>query len=239
LKPLTLDVETDTYNKGNPFDPRNKLCCVALKAEDQTVALQWDAHARAVTQANVYSADIIVGFNFKFDYHWLHNNGVNLSGKRIWDVQAAHYILTHQTSIFPSLNEVLEFWGFPLKLDVVKVEYWEKGITTSLVPWDTLREYAVGDVDSTYKVFVCQWEQATPAQRALILLDGDDMHVLREMEYNGLKYNHELCIKREREINNRIEAIEKELSAIYPQVLCALFRGFISACARCWLCRSS
>ena len=80
--------------------------------------------------------DLIVGFNFKFDYHWLHNNGVDLRGKRIWDCQSAHYILTNQSHIFPSLNDVLSHYGLPLKLDIVKTEYWDRGITTSDIPWD-------------------------------------------------------------------------------------------------------
>ena len=215
---LTLDVETDTYNHGNPFDERNKLVCVAQKTYgNPTGAWLWPSHKDYI-QDSINICDLIVGFNFKFDYHWLHNNGVDLSGKRIWDCQAAHYILTNQGHIFPSLNEVLEYYGLPAKLDVVKHEYWDKGITTSSIPWDVLRPYAVGDVEGTYQVFVRQWEQATEHQRALILLDGADLHVLREMEFNGILYDKELCKQRELETNDKIRKIELELSAIYPDV---------------------
>ena len=216
---LTLDVETDFYNKGNAFDDRNKLVCVASKVRnDPTEAELWDAQVRDNIKYMVADCDLLVGFNFKFDYHWLHNNGVNLSGKRIWDCQTAHYVLTHQQHIFPSLNDVLSHYGLPLKLDVVKTEYWDRGITTSDIPWDVLQPYAVGDVDGTYEVFTRQWEEATPAQRALILLDGQDMHVLREMEFNGILYDKELVRKREHETDDKIRAIEVQLASIYPHV---------------------
>ena len=215
---LTLDVETDTYNNGNPFDDRNKLVCCAWKEGTKpTCARQWD-HWIEPYQNMVKASDLIVGFNFKFDYHWLHNNGVDLRGKRIWDCQTAHYILSNQTHIFPSLNDVLSHYGLPLKLDVIKTEYWDRGITTSDVPWDVLQPYAVGDVDGTYEVFTRQWAEATQEQRALILLDGQDMHVLREMEYNGIIYDEELVKTREKETDDKIREITAELSSIYPHI---------------------
>ena len=217
---LTLDVETDTWSRGNAFDDRNKLVCCAYKTKDNpTEAERWgDLLFTAWLNGAVQSCDLVVGFNFKFDYHWLHNNGINLSGKRIWDCQTAHYVLTHQQHIFPSLNDVLSHYGLPLKLDVVKTEYWDRGITTSDIPWDVLQPYAVGDVDGTYEVFKRQWEEASVAQRALILLDGQDMHVLREMEFNGILYDKELVRKREHETDDKIRAIEVQLASIYPHV---------------------
>jgi len=219
LKPLVLDVETDIYNNGNPFDDRNKLVCVAIKeAMDPTEAILWGTDAQHRVQSFVVHSDLLVMFNGKFDYHWLHNQGVDLSGKRIWDCQSAHYILSNQQHIFPSLNDVLSYYDLPLKLDVVKTQYWDRGITTSDIPWDVLQPYAVGDVDGTYEVFTRQWAQATPQQRTLILLDGSDMHVLREMESNGILYDKELCKQRSLETDDKIREVEIQLSAIYPHV---------------------
>jgi len=219
MKSLVLDVETDTYSHGNPFDSRNKLVCVAQKwMAGAPTAEQWETYHLNNLQYAVDSCDVIVGFNFKFDYHWLYNNGVRFGNKRIWDCQAAHYILTNQTHIFPSLNDVLAHYGFAPKLDIVKRDYWERGITTSQIPWDILKPYAVGDVQGTYEVFLRQWEQATQAQRALILLDGQDMHVLREMEYNGIPFDEEMCKQREEEIDNKIREITATLKSTYPHV---------------------
>jgi len=87
LNVLTLDVETDTYNKGNPFDDRNKLVCVAYKqSTTPTKAELWGSDSLGeFIQALVDYTNMLVMFNGKFDYHWLHNNGVDLRGNRIWD----------------------------------------------------------------------------------------------------------------------------------------------------------
>lgn len=219
MKTLVCDIECDIYNSGNPFDDRNKLCCVAIKVDSrETECIKWPPVSLEYLQTHINTCDLLITYNGKFDYHWLHNNGVDLSGKRIWDCQAAHYILSHQSAIFPSLNDVLSHYGLPLKLDRIKTEYWDRGITTSDVPWDVLQPYAVGDVDGTYEVFLRQWEEATEAQRALILLDGMDMHVLREMEYNGILYDKELVQQREQETDDKIREVTKQLASIYPHI---------------------
>ena len=161
---------------------------------------------------------MLITFNGKFDYHWLYKNGVRFGSKRIWDCQAAHYILSNQVHIFPSLNDVLAHYGLAPKLDVVKRDYWEHDVTTSEIPWDILKPYAIGDVEGTYEVFKRQWAEATLAQRALILLDGQDMHVLREMEYNGIPFDGEMCIQRSKEIDDKISEIKLQLKAVYPNV---------------------
>lgn len=139
MKTLTLDTETDIYNKGNPFDNRNKLVCASWKVNnEQAGAEQWPG-IKGFIQDAINACDLLVMFNGKFDYHWLFNNGVSLAGKRIWDCQVAHYILMKQKAIFPSLNDVALHYGLPVKLDVVKTEYWEKDITTSDIPWPILQ----------------------------------------------------------------------------------------------------
>lgn len=216
---LILDTETDTYNHGNPFDDRNKLVCFSLKRDRKPAkAFKWTPDRVGYLQGLIDAADLIVGFNFKFDYHWLHKHGVNLDGKRIWDCQTADYILSHQRNIFPSLDSVLTSYDLASKLDIVKLEYWDQGITTSAIPWVVLRSYATGDADRTERVFRLQWKEATPAQRALILLDGMDLHVLREMEDNGILYNKELCEQRSLELDDKIREAEEKLSQIYPHI---------------------
>lgn len=218
MKTLTLDTETDIYNKGNPFDNRNKLVCASWKVNnEQAGAEQWPG-IKGFIQDAINACDLLVMFNGKFDYHWLFNNGVSLAGKRIWDCQVAHYILMKQKAIFPSLNDVALHYGLPVKLDVVKTEYWEKDITTSDIPWPILQEYAVYDAELTHQVFLRQWAEATPAQRALILLDGQDCHVLREMEANGILFDEEICEERAIQIDDQIREIEAKLQSTYPNV---------------------
>lgn len=161
---LTLDVETLTLNKGNPFDNRNRLVMTGIKWLNDRPKCYYNIgnDYTKLLQICIDDADIIVGFNIKFDIHWLMNIGVTFDNvKQIWDCQIAEFMLNSQNNPYPSLNEALEKYGFPLKLDVVKTEYWEKGINTDEIPVDILREYLEYDLVGTEEVFKLQYEQFT------------------------------------------------------------------------------
>lgn len=165
---LTFDTETTTHNNGNWADKRNKLVMSGFKWLD-------DANVNIVNhlignpeiskkyiQDLITSADIVIGFHIKFDLHWLCNIGVNIHTiKRVWDCQIAEFLLSAQRNPYNSLNDACEKYGIPLKLDVVKTEYWDKGIDTDAIPIPILTEYLEGDVIRTECVFKFQYEQFT------------------------------------------------------------------------------
>lgn len=213
---LVLDVETTTHNKGAPYDSRNKLVCWSWADGVVSNAELWNTGSSIQEFINLH--DLLIGFNFKFDYHWLAKEGVDLSDKQIWDVQIAEFILSHQTKKLPSLNETCLKYDIPVKLDVVKTEYWDKGIQTDEIPWEVLRDYAAHDADVTLQCYHAQIKLMTPAQRQLCRLMCMDMHVLREMEANGLPYNEKLCATRAQEVDDQISKIKTILTAIYPNV---------------------
>jgi len=156
---------------------------------------------------------LLVGHNLKFDIHWLRNLGIQPhSGIRIWDTMLAEFILSGQTNSFASLNSLAEKYGLPLKHDEV-ADYWAKGISTEDIPPEIVETYGNWDVDLTYLVYQQQLKdpRMTDKIKKLILLDGLDLLVLQEMEYNGLKYNKEKSLKLADEANQRIKQIEEEL----------------------------
>lgn len=156
----------------------------------------------------------IVTFNGKFDCHWLRRLGIRqFQSKRHWDCQLGEYILSNQQWQYPDLNTSLKNRGGPLKLDVVKTEYWDKGIDTDKIPRDILAQYQAQDVDSTEWLYK---EQAKifalrPKTFRLFRLTCDDMLVLEEMEANGLKLDVELCLKRQKETEAKIEELQQTL----------------------------
>lgn len=162
---LTFDVETTIHNKGHWADKRNKLVMSGWKWLDGYRVHIIDhmlGNAKPYIQSQLDKADIVVGFNIKFDLHWMANIGVDLSNiKQVWDTQIAEFLLEGQRIPLyeNSLNRALAKYGMPLKLDIIKTEYWDKGIDTIDIPLDILTEYQEYDVIGTENVFRRQWLQ--------------------------------------------------------------------------------
>ena len=73
MKVLSIDVETTISNKGNPFDRTNRLVSVAWT--DGSLAGCVGGTRDAILQDLIEAADLLVGFNIKFDItRRIHNN---------------------------------------------------------------------------------------------------------------------------------------------------------------------
>lgn len=216
---LTFDFETTTHSNGSAFDQRNKAVCLGLQKNDTPGMCIFDMDAEDIQYA-VNTAEWLVGFNAKFDLHWLRKIGVDISNVRVWCVQLAAFMLEGQTNPYPSLNQAAEKYGFPLKLDVVATEYWNKGIQTDYVPKDILAEYCLGDISLTYKVYQKQLEQfqERPALFKLFKIACQDLLVLEEMEWNGMRYDADLCKQRSVELAAKLVEIKTQLENVYPDI---------------------
>lgn len=217
---LVLDVETTTSNKGNPFDETNKLCYVGLLSNgwSSLCDIEYSDHANRWAldsiQTAIDNSTTLVGFNIKFDLHWIKRYGINYSTKRIWDCQLVHFILTGQRESYPSLNDVSKYYGLASKLDVVASEYWSAGVDTPDIPRDILEEYLQQDLVLTEQVYLKQLEQVSQlpiATQRLISLHNQDLLVLQEMEFNGLIYNEEKSEELANELNQQIRQIDQAL----------------------------
>ena len=215
---LALDTETTIWNKGHHADSRNKLVCWSYSS-NETGAGAEPASSLSLLRDWLKSASLVVGFNFKFDLHWFLKYGIDeLRNKQIWDVQLAEFILSNQTHRFPSLDETCAKYGIPTKLDIVRTEYWEKGINTDEIPWEILEEYAAWDAKITLECYYAQRKLMTPAQTTLCYLMCQDLQILQEMEANGIPFDEQLCDKRAQEVDDQISAITKSLSGVYPNI---------------------
>jgi DNA polymerase-1 len=187
----------------------------------------WDGKAHAARasdklfkyiQDRIDEADVVLGFNLKFDYHWLRSVGIRLDNARVYDCQVAEYVLERQQKRYPSLDESCAKYNLGQKLDIIKTEYWDKGINTDAIPWEVLREYAAQDALLTYQLYQAQQQYITPSYRRLLSLMFQDLHVLADMEFNGLKYDDLKCAERGAELDDKISEITQELTAVYPDV---------------------
>lgn len=227
---LTFDTETTTYQKGNPFSARNKLCNIGYYIHQEetdcsmysgeTIEYDDSPYAKKLSffQNWVNEVEVLIGFNLKFDLHWIKRYGINFEGKRVWDCQAVHFLLTNQQNKFPSLNEVLTYYGLPLKDDRVK-EYWKRGFDTTQIPLDTLSEYLAYDVKGTWDVYRLQVDDVAKRSRAfqrLVSIVNQDLIFLQEAEWNGMCYNVSYSRALGDDIKNQIQEIDERLYRLVP-----------------------
>jgi DNA polymerase I-like protein with 3'-5' exonuclease and polymerase domains len=213
---ITSDFEITTYNKGSPFDPRNKAVCLGVKLDDENTDVTFGHFGDAI--------DNLSGtwcfFNAKFDCHWYRRLGLWPLSGTIWCCQIGEFILEGQTNRYPSLEQAAIKYGLGHKIDVVKEDYWNKGINTDFIPPDILSAYCAMDVELTYKVYQKQLEQfqANPKLFRLFKLMCQDLLVLEEMEWNGQVYDEKLCEERATTIQKEIDDINQSLRLVYPDV---------------------
>ena len=221
---LVIDTECTTYAKGNPYSQRNKLCYIGVKDVGGVflypIEMSDSPYGEGLqyTQESINTADLLVMFNAKFDIAWLRRYGIDCSGTRIHDCQLAHFILTNQKSPYPSLNQVAEYYGLGQKIDVIKEEYWDKGIDTSDIPADLLEEYLKQDLELTHQVYLKQIEEiaSLPLNRQrLISLHNQDLLVLQEIEWNGILYNSAESQRLADSTQEIVSEMDRELYSIH------------------------
>ena len=217
---LALDTENNTWNTGAPFDSRFKAVCYSWCSESTSGASTWGEDSLAYLRDSIAGCRVLVGFNLKYDLHVVRKFGIQptLGHHRIWDCQLAAFVLSNQREKYPSLEGELTRWGLGNKIDLVKEEYWKKGIQTEDIPWEVLKEYAETDAVMTYRLYKKQMEVMTPEQIRLTWLMGMDLLILQEMEWNGICFDESLCEQRAEEITREIHGISEELSRVYPDV---------------------
>ena len=206
-----IDCETTTSNKGHPFDPRNKLVCHASSISG--FKLSSDPGFLSYSPKGDWLP--LVGFNFKFDCHWLWPNGVPVNP--IWDCQLAEHVITGQKAQYISLNECLERYGLEQKKDQVK-EYWEAGINTDEIPLPILQEYQEWDVRQTGQLFLVQQDLTDEKQKQLIYLMGEDLKVLHHIEQAGLRFDASAASAYLSRLREEVAEIERSLKGFLPVI---------------------
>ena len=224
MNTIILDVETTIHANGNPFSERNKLCYVGLHHNNVSSLFDIEYSGNPyreklnAIQSVINNDAILVGFNIKFDLHWIRKYGINFMDKRVWDCQLVHFILTNQQNPYPSLNGVAEYYGLGSKLDVVATEYWGNGIDTPDVPKDILEQYLEQDLLLTEAVFKRQYEEvmSLPSERQrLISLHNQDLLVLEEMEYNGILFDEDRSLELGALLEEEVKLLDEELAKTF------------------------
>ena len=222
MSTVTYDVETSIFNFGNPYDVRNILVSYSVKVDDAPIVHKRydEPDFKTYLQECFKQATLLVGQNLKFDLSWARHIGCVVPERcRVFDTQLCEFVLSGQTNSFASLNSLEELYGLPTKLDEV-ASFWEKGISTEDIPADVVEEYNNYDVQLTYDVYQRQLEdpRMTGALKKLILLQGADLLVLQEMEYNGIKFDKERSLQEANKLKEELDGLKAELTKLLGDI---------------------
>jgi len=212
---VSWDVETTTKNKGHPFDPDNKLISFATQS---TFHYYTDPNFYGAISSTLDEADEWVGFNIKFDIHWVRRVGyVIKTPPRIWDCQIAEFVIRGQTTPYISLNECLESYNIPLKEDKV-ASFWKAGVDTPDIPVAILEEYNIGDSQKTLELRECQQQVMSPEQINLVYIMGEDLLSLEEAEFNGVKWDTDAAQAAITTLFEKVSTINDTLNTYLPDI---------------------
>ena len=215
---ICFDTEVTTYAKGNPYSRCNRFVCASVYFFDTgTIKTYWQEDTSELIEV-LNAATEIVGFNLKFDLAWGRRVGATFDKLiRVWDCQLFEFFRSNQRWRFPDLDTTALRYLKEQKIDVIKTDYWDKGIDTDQIPREVLQPYAEKDVDLTTRIYELQKAQRH-SWLTLYLLHCKDLLVLQEMEWNGLYLDVEECLKHAAEVKARISRIETELRVGYEYV---------------------
>lgn len=191
---VVIDLETTVHNtigtnKASAFCPDNRIVLAGVKSKNSKGPIILREPWFTGTE------DLYVGHNIGFDIHHILKTKYpfkdNWHKRFIWDTQLAEYLLSGQTSIMPSLDDLSLKYGGKLKDNRLSV-MWEAGMDTEEIPEEILEEYLEGDVINTELVFLKQIELASELEMMpFIVSQMKAKMACIEMEYNGMHIDRE------------------------------------------------
>jgi len=130
-------------------------------------------------------------------------------GGRIFCTAYAEYLLSHQTEMYPSLDETAPKYGGTHKVDGIKI-LWNQGVKTKDIDPALLAEYLAGpegDVVNTRLCFYGQYQKAVNAGMWTMLLER-----MEGMIFNCLAMDSGLFVHRDTAFKQRDEGEAKLLA---------------------------
>lgn len=235
MKPLVIDVEGDS--EGHVFNYDHKMYMLGLQDGTNTwqFPVEWypgKPYGQYIKAAQdiVDTHDLIIAFNLKHDLLWCRRYGLNLKGKRLWCCQYAEFCISGQTWRMPDLDTAARNRGLPGKIP------WDWSRPFNESPWEDAAAYNAQDLRIEFGLFEKQVEYLRDKNqlKRLIWNGCQDLGITAEMEWNGLKYDHEKSLREGNKLLEQIRELESKLRELAglpqlkpgsPQHLSALLFG--------------
>ncbi|UYD72379.1 DNA polymerase I [Acinetobacter phage AIIMS-AbE5-RC] len=235
---IILDFEVENYeycgSLASPHCPENYVVAAGwacdnglVKSEYYTEPDQWVAST--AFDEDLLNSKVLVAHNLSFELHWLLATKFELikkflnNGGRVFCTQYAEFLITHQTEMYPKLEDCSVKYGGTKKIDAVKL-LWEQGYKTSEIDQALLMEYLAdehsGDVANTRRVCFAQvayMQEVGMYEMAKLRMDSLLFNAIAT--YNGLYVNMDVAKKNMDEQYKRIAELQEDVRSYLPKDL--------------------
>ncbi|XNL98427.1 DNA polymerase [Acinetobacter phage vB_AbaA_LLY] len=235
---IILDFEVENYeycgSLASPHCPENYVVAAGwacdnglVKSEYYTEPDQWIAST--AFDEDLLNSKVLVAHNLSFELHWLFATKFELikkflnNGGRVFCTQYAEFLISHQTEMYPKLEDCSVKYGGTKKIDAVKL-LWEQGYKTSEIDQALLMEYLAdehsGDVANTRRVCFAQvayMQEVGMYEMAKMRMDSLLFNAIAT--YNGLYVNMDVAKKNMDEQYKRIAELQEDVRSYLPKDL--------------------
>lgn len=154
---------------STPHNPENYIVAAAF-AKNREPVQSWYFNSKQEAldsdwfKQALEGTKVIVAHNATFELHWLYAcypeelKAFLREGGRIFCTQYAEYLLSHQTELYPRLEDCAVKYGGTKKIDEVKL-MWEQDYKTSEIPKDLLMDYLAGEQGDIENTRIVLWAQ--------------------------------------------------------------------------------
>lgn len=202
MKYWVVDAETSIKNRGDgavgdmkasPHHADNKIVLFGERQNKRNSLMK--TAVPACLEAAKHECVLLIGSNIGFDLKYMAKTWPAaweeaLPQLYIWDIQQVKYLLSGQTHMYPSLDEMCEELGRPVKDDRMK-EYWASDIDTESIPPEIIEPYLEHDLTETEEVFRSQYDAVINNDKLfnLVKVKMDDILCTTMMEENGMQFD--------------------------------------------------
>jgi len=193
-----------------------------FNSKEEALASNW--FEKALEGNKVY-----VAHNATFEIHWnlkcygeVFLNWIK-NGGRIWCTQLAEFLLTHQTELYPRLEDCAVKYGGTRKVDEVKM-LWEQGYKTSEIDQALLVDYLAspehGDIANTRRVCFSQVKIAQERGMYDMMKEAMDSLLFNAVAtFNGLYVDRDVAAHNQKEQELQIAKLKEQIVSYLPDDL--------------------
>lgn len=231
---LDLETQNNPYmgHVSNPHNPDNYIVAAGWALDDGEVQSRYFYNAEQANASNwaeeaLKNARILVAHNATFELHWLMSRHMDAlmqflkKGGKVFCTQYAEYLLSHQTELYPKLEDTALKYGGSKKIDEVSI-LWGSGVLTSDIEESLLMQYLAGEEGDVVNTRIACFAQIEALkEQGMLAMFWQRMNSLvfnAFATFNGLKVDLDVANKNLMEHEEDLKAAYKCLDTYLPEL---------------------